>query len=340
MKNILLTITGACLLLLSCKKEQEVAAIKTEQQLGAPNSTSASFSRISTYSEYYGTPIGIVAAPGGVFYVSDTQSPKSISKIEADGTRRILPGKNLDIPIDLTATSTGVIYFVDRGKNRVYKIDKNDSIVGIDICMLDENGVRKPLADFRPSFLVAGEGENLYIVDENSRILKLAKTGIAEVYAGTTLGYQDGPKSDAKFGYITSIARKTDGTIMVGEYLEKTLGTPFYRIREISPSGEVSTFSGGIGGFADGARATAKFRTIFGLTFSEDESTLYLADHVNNRIRMIDASGIVSTIAGIAGYSDVKTGPALETDVRNPRDLTIAGNALYFTSGFQIYKLE
>jgi sugar lactone lactonase YvrE len=58
-----------------------------------------------------------------------------------------------------------------------------------------------------------------------------------------------------------------------------------------------------------------------------------IADAANNRIRRIDAAGIITTIAGNgrSGYAG-DGGPATEAELRRPRDLAIAPDGTIYVS--------
>lgn len=101
------------------------------------------------------------------------------------------------------------------------------------------------------------------------------------------------------FGPVTfgDMAFSPNGTLFVSD-----CGNA--RIYRVSRAGVVSVFAGsGPGGFdngfsGDGGPALkAHFGCAYGLAF-DARGNLYVADHLNNRVRRIDTAGIVTTVAG------------------------------------------
>jgi sugar lactone lactonase YvrE len=108
-----------------------------------------------------------------------------------------------------------------------------------------------------------------------------------------------------------------------------------HRLRQIDADGLISTIAGnGTASFAgDGGPATAaRFATPSDVT-RDDAGALYIADTGNHRIRMVDPSGVVTTLAGTgtAGFGG-DNGQAADAKLDSPTGLVrdTAGN-LYFS---------
>ncbi|MFI5135392.1 MAG: SMP-30/gluconolactonase/LRE family protein [Chitinophagales bacterium] len=134
---------------------------------------------------------------------------------------------------------------------------------------------------------------NLYIADNsNHRIRKISTDGTVTTLAGTGVaGYLDGPGSTAKFNAPSDLCADANGNIYVSDFQNQY-------IRKIAPDGTVSTIAGsGIAGYMDGASNVAEFNYPRGICI-DTQGNLFIADSWNHRIRKIDASGNVTTLAG------------------------------------------
>ena len=108
-----------------------------------------------------------------------------------------------------------------------------------------------------------------------------------------------------------------------------------HRIRKVTPAGVISTFAGsGIAGFSgDGGQAKNAMLSYPNAILFNSTGNMLITDQGNNRIRQIDSSGIITTIAGTgtAGYSG-DGGPALAAELNQPWGMTLdAAGDLYFS---------
>lgn len=181
-----------------------------------------------------------------------------------------------------------------------------------------------------PSAIVFDKTGNMYIADStNHRVRKVDVNGVITTIAGTgTDGYSGdgGPAVTAQLRCPKALALDSNGDLFIADLLS-------YCIRKVDARGKISTVAGtGYSGYSgdNGAAICAQFTGIFGLTF-DSKDNLYVADFM--RIRKVDSSGIISTIAG-SGYFDHSGdgGLAINADVGAPWGLTIKNNNdLYFT---------
>ncbi|HEX7415421.1 MAG TPA: NHL repeat-containing protein, partial [Bacteroidia bacterium] len=155
-----------------------------------------------------------------------------------------------------------------------------------------------------PTGVVIDALGNLYIADQsNNRIRKVTTTGIISTFAGNgTWSYSGdgGQATAAEFKTPTGVAIDAVGNLYIADYYNS-------RIRKVNTAGIISTFAGnGTAGYSgDGGQATsAELHYPFGVAV-DASGNLYIADNQNNRVRKVNSSGIISTIAGngTAGYN-------------------------------------
>lgn len=181
-----------------------------------------------------------------------------------------------------------------------------------------------------PIPLVADGNGNIYIGDfVNQRIRKVNTSGIISTVAGTgTAGYSGdgGPATAADLNYPRGIDIDTAGNIYISDESNE-------RIRKVNTSGIISTIVGnGTSGFSgDGGQASVAELNTPEFLAIDRTGNLYIADQGNQRVRMVNTSGIISTYAGngTSGFSG-DGGPATAAEFNIPVGLAVDGsNNLY-----------
>jgi sugar lactone lactonase YvrE len=163
---------------------------------------------------------------------------------------------------------------------------------------------------------------NVYVADtSNHRVRKLTPTGQLTTLAGDgTPGFADGPGATARFSGPQGVAVDAAGNLCVAD-------AGNHRIRKISAAGVVSTLAGeGSPAFADGPGATARFSTPVGVAV-DAAGNVYVGDRINERIRKISPTGVVSTLAG-TGTNGFADGPGATAKFSHPEGVAVdaAGN--------------
>ncbi len=172
--------------------------------------------------------------------------------------------------------------------------------------------------------LFIDESGDLFLLDsDGDLIIKISGETVSVVAGNGNEGYSGdgGPALSATFNHPNGIFVDSQGNIFVAD-------TENNVIRKINASdGIINTIAGG--GVGDGLPAT-QAKLFFPFRSKRDSAgNLYIADSLHDRIRVVNADGIISTFAGngIQGYGG-DGGPATEAELDNPSDIIFdaAGN--------------
>lgn len=164
---------------------------------------------------------------------------------------------------------------------------------------------------------------NLYIADQNNyNVRKVNNAGIITTIAGIgTQGYtgDGGLATAAQLGGPVGVMPDARGNIYIVDYNNNV-------IRKIDTAGVITTVAGnGTPGYSgDGGPATSATLQGVAAIVIDSIGNLYLADNQNFVIRMVDTSGIISTVVGngTQGFSG-DGGPALSAQLTYPLGLLI-----------------
>lgn len=126
-------------------------------------------------------------------------------------------------------------------------------------------------------------------------------TGNVTPLAGlaNTPGFVNGTGAVAQFDRAYGIALHPQGFLLLADQNNNC-------IRQVTLTGQVTTFAGtGVAGFQNGDRAAAQFDHPQDVAIDQN-GVIYVTDNGNHRIRRIDPSGQVTSLAGdgIAGFRD------------------------------------
>ncbi len=134
---------------------------------------------------------------------------------------------------------------------------------------------------------------------------------------------------EARLSFPSGVAVDNSGKVYIADFF-------IQRIRRVDTTGTITTIAGtgepGYGG--DGGRAVESGLSFPSGVAADHAGNIYITDTGNNRVRRIDTTGTITTIAGTdeAGYD--WDGPAVEAQLTNPKGVAVdySGN-LYF-AGF------
>jgi uncharacterized protein (TIGR03437 family) len=170
------------------------------------------------------------------------------------------------------------------------------------------DGVGKQARDiFLPAKQIAAAPDGgIYVrMTGNSRVIRIAPSGVvAEVFRGVGVtAFQPGVPAIGVQLAASAIAAGPDGLLYFADQTR-------HRIFRVETDGTVSLVAGtGTRGFAGdtGLAAAAQLSTPLHVTVGTDK-TLYFFDSGNNRIRSVDSSGTIRTVAGNGQTGDPTSG--------------------------------
>ena len=297
------------------------------------------------------TPRGVVVDGSGNLYIADTFNHR-IRKVDAAGVISTVAGDGtegfggdggpataarLRYPRGVTPDDAGNLYIADTLNQRIRKVDATGTITTVagsggfgfgEGGYSGDGGPATAAQLYYPQGVALDGSGNLYIADTlNDRIRKVDAAGGISTVAGDGargFGGDGGPATAAQLYIPTDVALDGSGNLYIADWANQ-------RIRKVDTAGGISTVAGdGARGFGgDGGPATAaRLGSPEGVAL-DGSGNLYIADRDNNRIRKVDAAGVISTVAGTgtAGYSG-DGGPAVAAQLRSPNDVALddAGN--------------
>ncbi len=169
----------------------------------------------------------------------------------------------------------------------------------------------------RPGGLIFDQSGDLIFSDQaNHSIYRISGEGSMMVVAGSgSRGSNDGTGTNAGFYIPNGLAMTPDGSILV-------VDTGNYKIRKISPQGDVSTLAGsGTPGFANGTGVDAQFGFPVAAV-TDNQGNIYVSDSGNGVIRKVTPGGVVTVYAG-SGETGSADGAASEAQFNGPSGLAI-----------------
>jgi internalin A len=172
---------------------------------------------------------------------------------------------------------------------------------------------------------------NIYICDTYyGRIRKIdATTGIITTIAGNGTSQADSiPAISAKIQQPTGIDIDAAGNIYITEFL-------YNQVRKINTSGIITTIAGihfTSGGFSgdNGPATSAMLDRPYDVAV-DTAGNVYIADGGNNRIRMVNTSGIITTVAGSNSGVLGDGGPATLAQLIRPEGVTVSHGNIYIS---------
>jgi sugar lactone lactonase YvrE len=260
-------------------------------------------------------------------------------------------------PEGLAFGADGTLYASDCVGGRIYRVDPAGAVTvfaGTGVSSpaggLSPEGVPATQADLHcPMGLAFDPAGNLLVADHaNNRVRAIGPDGLINTVVGTgpigtssddgDLTGDGGPALEAALQEPTAIAFDAAGNLYIAD-------RDNHAVRRVDPSGIITTVAGsGERGFAgdDGPAIDADLSRPQGVAV-DGAGNIYISDSDNHRIRKVDPSGVITTIAGTGepGYSG-DGGPAIDAMIVDPYMLVVdgTGSLLFSSSGNVIRKVD
>ena len=240
----------------------------------------------------------------------------------------------LNAPEGIAIDDTGNLYIADAGNNRIRKVNTAGiitTVAGIGTFGYSGDGGAATLAKLNVPYGVSvDDSGNVYIADTyNHRIRKVNTLGIISTFAGTGVGGSTGNGGLATAARINSPVRVRAHDSSV--YICDGNNT----IRRVNAEGIINAYIGvGGGSFAGdgGAAISAHLNGSMDIAF-DTSGNVYIADAYNRRIRKVDETGIINTIAGNGAFGYSGDGGLADTaEIAEPTGVIIDHNGYIYVA--------
>jgi len=262
------------------------------------------------------SPSSVAVDAAGNLYIADCWNHR-IRKVSTKGIITTVAGNDhygysgdggmatnasLSFPCRVTVNSSGNLFIAEG--NRIRKVNTN----GI-ISTVAGNGSKDYSGDgdlataaglHSPTAVAVDAAGNLFIADRDiNRIRKVGIDGVINTVAGNSnfcYSGDGGKATNASLTQPSGVAVDAIGNLFIADTLNN-------RIRKVETNGIITTVAGGCVG--DGGAATnASLYSPLSVVV-DNAGDLFIADVHNRRIRKVDSTGIITTVAGNGslGYS-------------------------------------
>ena len=307
-------------------------------------------------------PTDVAADGGGNLYIADFGNSRirlvsgGIISTVAGRTDGIPPtdgqaavNVKLEGPTGVTVDRGGAVYFVEAGIGsgtglalgdyRVWKVSATGlftTLAGNGLASYSGDGAAAAAAQFNgPSGVAAGPSGAIYIADTvNQRVRGVAPGGIVSTLSGSGVAGFNGESVLPRTALLNNplgMAADTLGNWFVADTVNS-------RVREAQAGGNLVTIAGNGNAsyYGDGGPATRGSVNRPEGVAVDSRGNVYIADTLDQAVRMVTPSGVITTLAGNGsrGYSG-DGGPANQARLNEPRGVAVdaSGNVYVADTG-------
>lgn len=307
------------------------------------------------------SPNGVAVDEAGNVYIADSNNHR-IRVVSTNGVITTIAGNgntiysgdggaatnaSLYYPRDVILDRFGGLFIADSSNGRIRQVHPNGiitTVAGGGTGGRGDGGAATNARFIYPWGIALDNSSNLFIADmTDNRIRKVDESGIITTAAGNgNYGYSGDNGVGANGAGLTAVLYRPEGVAFDASDNLFIADSMNYRIREVSPDGKALTVAGkGASGFSgDGGAATNANMALAKSVAIDAFHNLLIADTQNNRIRKVDANGIITTIAGggTGGLGD--GGAATNAALSGPVGLALdaAGDLLFADSDHNLIR--
>lgn len=280
----------------------------------------------------------ILVVDRGNHKIKKIDSNGLVSNLVGSGAIGSLDGASeiatFNFPSSIVEDSNGNLFICDQSNHKIRKVDTNgivSTFAGSGVGGF-QDGVGIAARFYYPDEIAIDNDDTIYVADYyNHKIRKITPTGVVSTLAGSVIGDADGIGNLAKFNSPTGVCLDALGNIIVTDYGN-------HKIKKILPSGQVVTIAGNGSGDINGEVSIAKFRNPT-ISTVDPSGAIFVTDYGNNKIKIIDATGTVSTFCGSGALGD-HDDELLLAKLKNPSCISIDQNGTLYITDYGNHKIK
>ena len=291
-------------------------------------------------SALFNGPQGVAVDNTGNVYVADTGND-TIRKISPSGVVTTLAGRATSVgsvdglgsiasfssPADLAVDGTGNLYVADAANYRIRKVTPAGmvtTLAGNNSGNETDGSGTNAILSYPVGVTLDGSG-NLYVVDYFGNALrKISPAGVVTTVTNLPQNvYNNGS------GGPEEVAVDNVGNVYIAEFNNST-------ILKVTAAGVMTTFAGltGSTGSKDGTGNAVRFTNPNGVAV-DSVGNVYVADTYSYTIRKITPTGVVTTLAGLAGYGACVDGMGTNAEFNQPFGIAVDGAGTLYVAGYR-----
>jgi sugar lactone lactonase YvrE len=283
----------------------------------------------------------VLAAVSALILIACTTGSTELTpgSIESSPSSEI-PSVEFLSPDGIAVGSDGTLIITDCDDHRIYLVDTAGAVAsygvgsgGIDNGFGGDGGPAEKAHYSCPAGVALDERGDIYVADHgNNRVRKIDPSGVVTTVAGSGApGVNQGDytgdvgsATHARLSEPIGVAVGPEGDLYIADRDNAA-------VRDVAPNGIITTLAGtGVSGYSgDGGPARrAKLSDPENIVV-DHRGRVFFTDQINERVRMVDVDGTITTIAGTGDAGDEGDGgPATKATLNEPYGLAIdaAGN--------------